>query len=279
LTWEALRRRGWEGPGICILCKLASEDVNHLLVHCVFSREVWNLLIQSFSLSVDWKGPTLSACFSSWTSQKSSSPSLAAHTCWQIWAERNKAVFEDHSPSVMAVVHRVRASFFWQHSSLGSFPPLVCEIPLTADSTLACFDGAARATGLCCGAGGFFKALPNKVTKWFLNCGEGSNTKAELLGLWTTLALASLWSMDHLRVFGDSRVVIDWINQKCKLQSVQIEAWKEKTLYLSKLFRDINYRHFSRIHNKEADALSKRALGEKSGRLSCSTVKMGLKVP
>jgi ribonuclease HI len=155
----------------------------------------------------------------------------------------------------------------------------VCEIPLTAGSTLACFDGAAVATGLCCGAGGFFKTLPNKVTKWFLNCGEGSNTKAELLGLWTTLALASLWSLDHLQVFGDSRVIIDWINQKSKLHSIQIEGWKDKTLNLSKLFRDINFRHFSRIHNKEADVLSKRALGEKAGRLSVFHCENGIDSP
>jgi hypothetical protein len=63
LTWEALRRRGWEGPGFCTLCKLASEDVNHLLVHCDFTREVWNLLIKSFSLSCDWRGPTLGLFF------------------------------------------------------------------------------------------------------------------------------------------------------------------------------------------------------------------------
>ena len=140
-------------------------------------------MIESFSLSIDWRGPTFTACFSDWVSQKSSPPSLAIHTCWQIWAERKKAVFEDRPPSVLAVVHRVRASLNWQPSSIESFPPIECEIPLTNGSTLACFDGAAVATGLCCGAGGFFKAHPKRITKWFLNCEEGSNTKAELLGL------------------------------------------------------------------------------------------------
>jgi hypothetical protein len=44
LSWEALRHRGWEGPGICPLCSLASDDVHHLLVHCTFTQEVWHLL-------------------------------------------------------------------------------------------------------------------------------------------------------------------------------------------------------------------------------------------
>jgi ribonuclease HI len=134
--------------------------------------------------------------------------------------------------------------------------------------TLACFDGAAASTGLCCGAGGFFKFHTKRTTYWFINCGEGSNTKAELLGLWTTLALASLWSLDHLLVLGDSRVVIDWINKLCNLHSIQIEGWKERTLSLSKLFMDNKYQHFSRSHNKMADALSKRALTGEVGRLS-----------
>jgi ribonuclease HI len=139
---------------------------------------------------------------------------------------------------------------------------------LTAGYTLACFDGAAASTGFCCGAGGFFKSHTKRTTKWFLNCGVGTNTKAELLGLWTSLALASLWSINHILVLGDSRVIIDWINQKCKLHSVHIEGWKEKTQDLSKLFTDINFRHISRTHNKEADALSKRALSGEVGRLS-----------
>jgi hypothetical protein len=74
LTWEALRRRGWEGPGICSLCKQDSEDIHHLLVHCHFTKQIWKLLINYFSLSVAWKGPTFSACLTDWVTQKSAPP-------------------------------------------------------------------------------------------------------------------------------------------------------------------------------------------------------------
>jgi len=103
---------------------------------------------------------------------------------------------------------------------------------------------------------------------WFLNCGEGTNNKAELLGLWATLFLASCWSISHLLVLGDSRIIIDWISRKSKLQSVHIDSWKFKTMELSKSFTDINFQHIPRLQNKEADALSKRALKEPVGRLS-----------
>jgi hypothetical protein len=76
LTWEALRRRGREGPGICILCKRASEDVNHLLVHCDFTREVWNII---FSLShFRWTGPDP-------LSQHASLPGLPKNPLHQAW--------------------------------------------------------------------------------------------------------------------------------------------------------------------------------------------------
>jgi len=173
-------------------------------VHCIFTKQVWKLLIEYFTLPVAWKGPTFSACLTDWVTQKSAPPTLAVYMCWQVWTERNNATFEDRTPSILAVFHRVRASFQWQPSLIKAFTPKVCEISLSLGYTLVCFDGAVESTGLCCGAGGFFRTHSKRITKWFINCGEGTNTKEELLGLWTSLALASLWSIDHLQILGDS---------------------------------------------------------------------------
>jgi len=37
---------------------------------------------------------------------------------------------------------------------------------------------------------------------WFINCGAGTNTKAELMGLWATLTLGMLWSIKKLQILG-----------------------------------------------------------------------------
>jgi ribonuclease HI len=150
-------------------------------------------------------------------------------------------------------------SFNWKHASVFSFHHKAVDFKLPVGYTLAFFDGAAQTNG-CCGAGGFFKNHLSRITKWFFNCGVGTNTKAELLGLWASLTLASSWSINHLLVLGDSRVIIDWITQKSNLHSVHVECWKQKTLDLSKHFIDIKFQHISRTHNSEAGALSKRAL-------------------
>jgi ribonuclease HI len=55
---------------------------------------------------------------------------------------------------------------------------------------IACFDGATSADGKQCGAGGYLKTHDSIVTRWLMNCGEGTNTKAELMGVWATLTLA-----------------------------------------------------------------------------------------
>jgi ribonuclease HI len=188
-------------------------------------------------------------------------------------------IFDDHCPSLLAVVHKILASFSWQPSTIKSFPFKAYEFKLAEGYTLTCFDDAAQSNGLCCGVGGIFNTHPSRITKWFINCGAGTNTKDELMGLWASLTLASLWSINHFQVLGDLRVIIDWITQKCKLHSVHIECWKLKTLELSKHFTDINFHHISRSHNREADTLSKRALNEVVGRLSVYHHDRGIESP
>jgi len=170
-------------------------------------------------------------------------------------------IFEGRTPSCQAVLHRVLSSFTWQ-------PTTVKSLHYKACGTLVCFDGAALPNGLCCGAGGTFKTHSSQITNWYLNCGTGSNNKAELMGLWASLYLASCWSLNHLLVLGDSRVIINWINQGCQLQSIHLEGWKQRTMELATLFTDVHFQHIPRYHNYEADALSKRALIAVAGRLS-----------
>jgi hypothetical protein len=44
LTWENLRKRGWEGPSFCSLCFRDEETVLHIFVSCTFSQKVWSTL-------------------------------------------------------------------------------------------------------------------------------------------------------------------------------------------------------------------------------------------
>jgi len=253
---------------VCKLCNCNSESTNHLLVHCPFTNAVWLQLYKIYHLKIQWDGTTVSDYFNKWTTKKSVLASLAAIVCWHIWIERNKTLFEDLTPSQLSVVHKISVTFSWQPTIINPIPNRVCDITQTEGFTLAGFDGAAQANGECCGAGVFFKSHATRITKWVLNCGAGTNTKVELLGLWASLTLATLWSIEKIQILGDSKVIIDWINQQVQLHAVNIQCWKIKTMELARNFQDIRFQHIYRGHNKEVDLLSKRALKEPKGRLS-----------
>jgi hypothetical protein len=228
LTWEAIQRKGWKGPGVCKLCNCNAENTSHLLIHSSFTKSVWLQLYEVYNIKIQWVGSSVSDCFDEWTIEKSAPASLVAIVCWHIWIEINKAIFEEHRPSHFSVVHSISVTFSWQPVITNPLPNRACDITHTCDIshredfTLACFDGVALSMGKCCAAGGFFKTHASRVTKWYINCRADTNTKVELMGLWATLTLASLWAIDQIQILGDSKVIIDWINQKGQLLAVNI---------------------------------------------------------
>jgi hypothetical protein len=61
------------------------------------------------------------------------------------------------------------------------------------------FDGVVHLSDLRCGAGGLIKTSENSVYKWTFNCGQGTNTREELLGAWATLFLVERLNLDVSR--------------------------------------------------------------------------------
>jgi ribonuclease HI len=268
LTWDNLQQKGWEGPSRCQLCKQETENINHLFIHCSFTKSVWERIKTGQKLKKVWEGNTLSDCFKNWTEDKSVPSIIAAHICWYIWLERNSTIFEKTSPSIHSVVSKTLGSQKRHLTSQKLIPLRACMISQHLNTTIACFDGATQADGKQCGAGGVFKTLDLTVYRWVFNCGGGTNTRAELLGVWATLMLATHLSFQRLQVLGDSKVVIDWLSKRGRLQASAIEGWKSRIKELIKPFQEISFEHIYREYNKEADLLSKQALWEPEGRIT-----------
>jgi hypothetical protein len=68
-------------------------------------------------------------------------------------------------------------------------------------TTTAFFDGVASSDRFSCGAGGVIKITENFVYMWFFNCGGGTNSKVELLGIWASLSLAIFLGIHRLQAF------------------------------------------------------------------------------
>jgi hypothetical protein len=50
----------------------------------------------------------------------------------------------------------------------------------------------------------------------------------ELLGSWDTLFLTNLLALPKIQILGDSKVIIDWLNEKSELRVSSLEGWKKR---------------------------------------------------
>jgi ribonuclease HI len=240
-----------------------------LFVNCSFTLQLWYILKTTFSLSSTWGGSSLTNCFDSWTKKERDFNTLPSLACWFIWLERNKFIFESRIPSIQAVVLKIRG-MLENSVGLGPRKGKSLRIKKTHVVTLASagwFDGATQANGILSGAGGVLKISGNTSYRWTLNCGPSTNTRAELLGVWASLILETRLGIDHLQVFGDSKIVIDWLNCRGNLQVTSLVGWKDRILELAKSFNTIRFAHIYREENGVVDALSKKSLQVPEGKI------------
>jgi ribonuclease HI len=153
------------------------------------------------------------------------------------------------------------------------------KIPNLIMESLCWFDGATHNNGLLSGAGSLLKTMGRTTYRWTLNCRQGTNTRVELLGLWASLTLAHRLNLAHLHVLGDSKIVIDWINQNCNLKVTNLMGWMTKIRELTTLFINIKFDHIYREENMEADALSKLALQVRKERYFSTNGRMAMRAP
>jgi hypothetical protein len=98
-TKDMLRRRHWtvSGDQFCVLCPShIVEDWLHLFFHCNFSVRIWNYL------QVEWDpGDTFEEIFLAARKKfdKPFFPEVVMLAAWNIWKQRNEAIFQHILPS------------------------------------------------------------------------------------------------------------------------------------------------------------------------------------
>ena len=114
LTLDLLKRRGIPLVNRCFLCEEEEETIDHLLIHFLRAKMLWNLFLAI--MDYNWVFP-LTVCQSllAWQSasvgKKRKRVWLTASLClfWMLWNERNRAAFENDTPSAL----RMKSSFLF----------------------------------------------------------------------------------------------------------------------------------------------------------------------
>ena len=99
LTAENLRRRLVIIVNWCCLCKVDGESVDHLLLHCAYAKELWDLVFAMFGIS--WVMPArVRDLFDCWLGKMGKHPihmiwrAIPHCLMWCLWRERNLRIFE-----------------------------------------------------------------------------------------------------------------------------------------------------------------------------------------
>jgi hypothetical protein len=107
-TFDRLQRHGLQNNGHCAICLQAYEAIQHLLLGCVYSREVWFHLL--WSIGLHRLLPTPDADLAEWWLHHKRFDSLVILVWWSLWRERNDQVFNNGSPRAVSLVSCIRSS-------------------------------------------------------------------------------------------------------------------------------------------------------------------------
>jgi len=53
LTVENLKKKGFEGPSMCVMCQREEKSIQHLFLNCIIARHCWKQIISPLELNID----------------------------------------------------------------------------------------------------------------------------------------------------------------------------------------------------------------------------------
>ena len=178
---------------------------------------------------------------------------------WGIWLARNRDIFLEKASSPEEVARKGLDIIAYFPQERNTPPPrIIVPEQINKNNPWAFFDGASQ--NLTCGGGACLFLTQNHYFKISLGLGAGTNNYAELMTLKLLLCFTIERNCRNLQVFGDSMVVINWLNKTQKCRNASLDVLYEETCRSLSFFESISFKHVYREHNEEADKLSKVGL-------------------
>ncbi|OVA13883.1 Pectinesterase inhibitor domain [Macleaya cordata] len=122
LTLDNLQKRGHSLANACVLCLKQAESPHHILLHCPFTRHIWNQILPQFGWC--WVcPPSVLLLAQSWSSKGFTK---IGKIIWQfvpaalftsIWDERNRRAFNNKLKDVHCLTNEIKTLIhFWVSS-------------------------------------------------------------------------------------------------------------------------------------------------------------------
>ena len=123
------------------------------------------------------------------------------------------------------------------------------------------FDGASRGNpGPASFGGVIYNEKGEELDTFNSYIGMATNNVAEYCGLLGGLNRCRDLNIKHLRVFGDSNLVIQQIQGKWKVKHPKLKGLYQQIRKIMPFFTTITFAHVYRDKNKRADELANKAL-------------------
>ena len=115
-TADRLARKGLSHPAVCPLCDQVEETIDHLLVSCVFSYQMWFNVLQGLGLHALAPGPD-DLIFDDWWDNVSDRVSgqvqkgvnsVVILGAWNLWNQRNRCVFDGADPDLSNIISNTK---------------------------------------------------------------------------------------------------------------------------------------------------------------------------
>ena len=94
-----------------------------------------------------------------------------------------------------------------------------------------------------------------------MKAGCGTNSREELLALWSLLFSAQKPGINQIAIAGDSKMIIGWEKGDTIFQVILLEHWKARIKKLITYFSKISFQHVYREFNFVVDSLSNIGIG------------------
>jgi len=108
-----LRKKGFQGPSICVMCQREEESIQHLFLKCIIARQCWKQIISPLEMNID-TFEQLTTLNVNWEQSYPYARKktvinriwkcLPSTLCWHLWLARNKYIFKGQKPNIGTIL-------------------------------------------------------------------------------------------------------------------------------------------------------------------------------